>query len=105
MSSPPIGSSFFHAGGSIVGASGAPVVANNASFARTGAGVYTATLTLGLDASECVGLAAFRGAALAADAAISIQHTSDTVKTIFITVAGAPTDIDFDVIFFRMGVG
>ena len=105
MSSPPIGSSFFHAAGSVVGATGVAVAANNASFARTGPGVYTATLIQGLFNSEIVGLATLRGGPPAGDVTIVINQTSDTVKTIFVTAAGVPIDLDFDVVFLRVGVG
>ena len=64
---------------------------------RTGAGVYVATLAQAIPAANCKTDATVVGAA---DVAIAVAHTSDTVKTIStFNTAGAAADADFDVAF------
>lgn len=84
--------------GSVNGADGARVAgAQRVTPARTGAGVYTLTLDDGgLDSAECVVMATVR-AAFADNCAITVEHTSDTVKTVSTgTGAGTAADLSFD---------
>ncbi len=91
-----------HANGSVVGASGASASGNQfVTPARTGAGVYTLTLTEPIDAAECVILATLRTGALNAN--IHVVHTSDTVKTVNTGLAAVATDEDFDYVIIRNG--
>jgi len=61
---------------------------------RTGAGVYTFTLSQGCPSANCSLKATVYGAV---QASISVAHTSDTVKSIsMFNAAGAAADFDFD---------
>lgn len=93
-----------HDAGSIDGTNGARV--SGCQFvtpARTGTGVYTLTLSEGIDAGECSIVATCR--ASAGNSNVQVAQTSDTVKTITCFVAAVATDIDFDFTIMRVGVG
>lgn len=61
---------------------------------RTGAGVYTLTLSQACPGANCTLKGTVYGAA---QASISVAHTSDTVKTVStFNAAGAAADFDFD---------
>lgn len=95
----------FNAYGSVKGTSGLRVSGAGFASARTGAGVYTLTLDEGVDSSECAILVTRRGAAAPADGTISVDHTSDTVKTVTCTAAGVATDSDFDFVVLNCPAG
>lgn len=91
-----------HASGSVVGASGASASGNQfVTTARTGAGIYTLTLSEAIDAAECSIVATGRGSA--GNSNIQVAQTSDTVKTVTAFVAAVATDIDFDYIIIKNG--
>lgn len=67
---------------------------------RTSAGLYVATLLNGIPSAQCRTIATALGAA---EASITVTHTSDTVKTIAtFNAAGAAADFDFDVGFAQV---
>lgn len=88
--------------GSVTGATGVAVGIAGAASARTGAGTYTLTLDQACDSTQCVCQATRRGAAPAAAVDLSIAHTSDAVKTLVASVAGAAADNDFDFIIYKL---
>lgn len=102
MSRPPLGSDWLHAGASVVGATGAAVSRSNLVSARIGVGVYTLALDQAVGPSEVVCIVTAAGAALGADRVASLEHTSDSLKTIRITQAGVLVDQDFNVSMFRL---
>ena len=84
------------------GTDGAATAARNLTTARTGAGIYTATLGQGgVDVNECA-LALEIGTANIIAQAV---HTSDTVKTIntFLGSTGAATDSIVGLLVMRAG--
>ncbi len=107
MSSPPIGSSFFHCGAAVDSATGNPVVANGCTVVKTAVGVFTLTLEQGIDALEAVATIGFLGPLSIGDIAATLVHTSDTVKTVSIFVGnpGIATDQDFNVTIERIRPG
>lgn len=84
-----------------VASGGAKVSGAGFVSASSGAGVYQLTLDEAVDATECSILVTFRGAALAADLSVSVEHTSDSVKTVHITAAGVATAQAFDFAVLR----
>jgi hypothetical protein len=91
----------FNSYGSVAGGTGTAVSGAGFVSARTGAGVYTLTLDEPVDSTECAILVSRRGAAAGADETFSVEHTSDTVKTVTCTAAGVATDSDFDFAVLR----
>jgi hypothetical protein len=92
------------AAGSVVGATGA--LNGGAGFlpARTGAGVYTITLSEDVPEAEAVVTITPKTAAIS----LTVAHTSNTVKTVSAldTATGAvPTDCDFEVKIERILTG
>lgn len=79
-----------------VSAVGAKVSGAGFSVASSGAGEYQITLEQGVDAAQCAIVVTPRGAALAADVGYTVEHTSDTVKTVHFTDAGVATNHAFD---------
>lgn len=91
-----------HASGSVGNAAGASVSGNQfVTTARTGAGVYTLTLTEPIDAAECAIIATLRGATVNQN--ITVAHTSDAVKTVATAIVAVATDADFDYVIIRNG--
>lgn len=74
---------------------GAALFEAGGRITTAGAGVYTLTLDQALDANEGQVLVQLNGAAAAADLTVTVEDTSDTVKTINVTAAGVATDSDF----------
>lgn len=102
MSPDNIDAKFWAAAGGVVGGTGVAAIQRGCAMARTGAGVYTMTLDREVDATECTIQVTPRQAAAAQ---YSVQHTSDTVKTIstFDAATGAtPTDTTFDVLVIKL---
>jgi hypothetical protein len=91
------------ASASIIGSSGAAVVARGCTVARTGTGVYTVTLGRDLDSADSIALAIPRGSTANGNAAVA--QTSDSVKTVNTFVGVTATDLDVDVAIFRIASG
>lgn len=81
--------------GSVISGAGA-LWSAGAAVANTGVGVTTLTLDKPCDESQCAVMITRRGAAAAADGTFGVAHTSDSVKTVTYTVAGAAADVAFD---------
>jgi hypothetical protein len=87
------------AGAGFTNAGGAGLVAPATGIngvQRTGAGVYTMTLAQGMPSASTNLQPTIYGAA---QGEISVEHTSDTVKTVrTFNAAGAAADFDFDLV-------
>lgn len=82
------------AAGKVTGADGASSKTAGATTARTAAGVYTLTLSQEVDATEATVLVT---PVRATFASATVEHTSDSVKTIRTwDAAGAALDADFN---------
>lgn len=94
--------SIINAAGSVVGGTGAALWTAGAAPARTGAGVYTLTLDQPSDTAACGILITPRaGASPAADITFVVAHTSAAVKTVRMSKAGVPSDVDFDFLVLK----
>lgn len=102
MESMYLGGAQMIAAARVTGATGASTMAQGCVSARSAAGVYTLTLTVGqteYDATEGFAMACGTGATFAN---FVVQDTSDTVKTVrAFDAAGAALDADFSFLAFR----
>jgi hypothetical protein len=87
-----------------VGVAGAMNNQRGCVLARTGAGVYTATLDNPLNTVDGIILTS-NGRGAPGNTNISVTHTSDTVKTISDFVIAAATDEGFDFLALKVSAG
>lgn len=82
-----------------VSSAGAKVSGAGFVPAQSAKGVYTLTLDEAVDATQCACIALERGAT---GLILSVDQTSDTVKTVNVfTALGAAADSDFDFLVLR----
>jgi len=89
---------------SVTGGTGALAGGGGATPARTGAGVYTVTLSEAVPAADAIITLTAKTAALS----LTVTHTSDTVKTVSAldtATALVATDCDFDIKIERILTG
>lgn len=87
------------AAASVDGLTGTPFVARGCSVVRTGLGDYNVTLSRELDGTELVMSPAVAGNA---DNTITVVNTSDSVKRVLTFTAGAPADLDWQLLVWRV---
>ena len=106
MSRAPIGSDFFHAGARVLPfATPFAFSALHCSVVNTAIGVFEVTLEQGINAAES--LVFVRPDTTLGDLAVSVTHTSDTLKTvtIFFGPGGTAIDAQFDFKITRIRTG
>ncbi len=95
----------FNAYGSVDGATGALTSGSGFSPSRVSAGVYTISLLEPVSSGQVVVIASLRGAGGSIKGALSVEETTNSVKTVRYNENGVATDVSFDILVLNTPAG
>lgn len=95
----------FNAYGSVDGATGALTSGSGFNASRVSAGLYTLSLLEPVSSGQGVVIASLRGAGSSIKGALSVEETTDYVKTVRYSENGVPTDVSFDILVLNAPAG